>query len=69
MASCCSGVMSDLRKAMSSMPSCQRADTLSTPWPSRSVEPNSDSDTATVTMAAMVSVMLRRRLAKVSRTT
>ncbi len=52
---------------MSSMPSCQRADTLSTPWPSRIVEPNSDSDTATVTMAAMVSVMLRRRLANVSR--
>jgi hypothetical protein len=49
------------------MPSDHRSETLSTPWLSSSVDPKSASDTATVTMAAMVRVMLRRRLVVVSR--
>jgi hypothetical protein len=69
MASRCSGVTSDLRKAMTSMPSFQRCDTLSTPWPTSRVEPNRARDTPTVTMAAMERVMLRRRLLVVSRRT
>ena len=68
-ASCCSGVMSLFTNAITLMPSCQNCDTLSTPWRTSSVEPNSASDTATVTMAAIVSVTLRRRLVRVSRAT
>ena len=55
-------VASGFMKTMNSMPPFQRAVALPTPWQMISAPPTSDSDTATVSIDAMVRLRLRHRL-------
>ena len=57
------------RKTSTFTPCCHLVVALETAWRSNSDAPTSDSDTATVRMAAMVIRRLRHRLEAVSRAT